>query len=492
MNRQRLVVGLSLIAFPLAVQVPFTLLVERFSYPDILQRSADEVLTRFHAGGSSMVFTWYAYALCTLGLFFVATMFPDVLEQKGPVARLSVASGVIAALSQLFGLLRWTLVVPFLATRWVENPEQHQALEVAYEVQHRLFGVLLGEHVGPLFMAVWTAAASVMLLKANAPRWLSAAGFVSAVLFIGGLGSGLSRAVPMPAFVQPLPMLAFIAWSVWALATGVLLVIRSRVGVPGGRSLKVAAVVATSVIGSGCQSAPTVRRSEPMVIPAEVTERGETVYFGSTFPLKHAGSEPLFVYERRVEQRGEVLVSTHVTREPSTGAVAVAESATHTAGYALQQYTLHANQLGQRGSISVEGEQVTFTLVDESGEHTKVEQQRLPVVIGPTLVGFTLKHLPTLRAKQQVAVRFAVLDRLETIGFELSEVEGAAGQTRIKMAASNFLYALAIDPIFFTFDTATGKLVRLEGRVPPKLRTGDGWADLDARVEYRFVADAYR
>lgn len=489
MNRQRLVVGLSLIAFPLAVQVPFTLLVERFSYPDILLRSADEVLTRFHAGGSAMVFTWYAYALCTLGLFFVATMLPEVLEQKGAVARLSVVSGVVAALSQLFGLLRWTLVVPFLATRWVEQPGQHQALEVAYEVQHRLFGVLLGEHVGPLFMAVWTATASVMLLKVNAPRLIAAAGFVSSVLFIAGLGSGLSRAVPMPAFVQPLPMFAFIAWSVWALATGVLLVMRSRVRVP---SLKAAAVVATSVIGAGCQSAPTVRPSEPVNVPIEVTGRGETVYFGSTFPLKNAGPEPLFVYERRVEQQGNVLVSTHVTREPSTNAIAVAESATHDADYALKQYTLHANQVGQRGSVDVDGERVTFTLIDGSGEHTKVEQQRVPVVIGPTLVGFTLKHLPTLRAKQRVAVRFAVLDRLETIGFELSEVEGAAGQTRIKMAASNVLYALAIDPIFFTFETATGKLVRLEGRVPPKLRTERGWADLDARVEYRFVADAYR
>lgn len=55
---------------------------------------------------------------------------------------------------------------------------------------------------------------------------------MSSVLFIGGLGSGVSRAVPMPAFVQPLPMIAFIAWSVWALATGVLLVIRSRATLP--------------------------------------------------------------------------------------------------------------------------------------------------------------------------------------------------------------------------------------------------------------------
>lgn len=490
MNRQRLVVGLSLIAFPLAVQVPFTLLVERFSYPDILQRSADEVLTRFHAGGSALVWTWYAYALCTLGLAFIATLLPDVLEQKGAVARASVVSGVIAAIAQLLGLLRWTLVVPFLATRWVEHADQHQAVEVAYEVQHRLFGVLLGEHVGPLFMAAWTALASVMILKANGPRLIAAAGFVSAVLFVGGLGSGLSRAVPMPAFVQPLPMVAFIVWSLWAVATGMLLVVRSRVRVAGRPSMK-AALAAMSVVGLGCQSAPAVRKSEPLVLPAEVTQRGETVYFGSTFHLKNAGPEPLFVYERRVEQQGEVMVSTHVTREPS-GAVALAEEATHTREYALQRYTLHANQLGQRGTIVIENGAVTFTVVGENGERSRVEQQPLPVVIGPTLVGFTMKHLPVLRAKQTVAVRFAVLDRLETIGFELSEVAGAPGQTRVKMAASNVLYALVIDPIFFTFETATGKLVRLEGRVPPKLRAGDGWSDLDARVEYRFVADAYR
>ena len=67
-----------------------------------------------------------------------------------------------------------------------------------------------------------------------------------------------------------------------------------------------------------------------------------------------------------------------------------------------------------------------------------------------------------------------------------------AGQTKVQMTASSFIYRLAIDPVFFTFETATGKLVRLEGRIPPKVKDGDGWANFDARVEYRFVADAYR
>ena len=51
---------------------------------------------------------------------------------------------------------------------------------------------------------------------------------------------------------------------------------------------------------------------------------------------------------------------------------------------------------------------------------------------------------------------------------------------------------LVVDPVHFTFETATGKLVRLEGRVPPKVRAGSRWQDFDARVEYRFVAASYR
>lgn len=126
------------------------------------------------------------------------------------------------------GLLRWTLVVPYLAARWVEHPEQHAFIEIAYETQHRLFGVMIGEHVGPLFMGLWTMAVSVMLSRADAPKWLSVVGWVSGVMFLLGLGSGLSRAVPMPSFVQLLPMLAFIGWSLWAIATGVLLIVRAR------------------------------------------------------------------------------------------------------------------------------------------------------------------------------------------------------------------------------------------------------------------------
>jgi hypothetical protein len=156
-------------------------------------------------------------------------MLPQALEQKGAVARLSAITGLIASLAQLLGLLRWVMVVPFLAGRWVEYPEQRQVLEVVYEVQHRLFGVMLGEHVGQLFMGVWTALVSVMVLRAHGPKPIAVAGFASTLLFLGGLGGHLSRVVPMPSFLAHLPMVAFIAWSLWAIATGVLVARRSSI-----------------------------------------------------------------------------------------------------------------------------------------------------------------------------------------------------------------------------------------------------------------------
>ena len=221
-----------------------------------------------------------------------------------------------------------------------------------------------------------------------------------------------------------------------------------------------------------------------------ITSRGQTVYLGSVFPLKADATHPTYVYERRVDGQGGERVSTHITRQPS-GALALVESATESVDRGRVEYTLHRNQLGQSGTIRVEQGQVSFRLVDGSRVRSRTERQAGPVVVGPTLIGHILGNIDRIRAGEVARVRLAVLDRLETIGFELQSVKSEPGQTRVRMKPTSLLLALVVDPIYFTFDTPTGKLVRLEGRVPPKIRAGDRWRDLDARVEYRFVADRY-
>lgn len=229
MKMPRLFVGTLLIALAVLVQVAFGMLAVNFNYPDILMHNAQEALTRFHGGGATLVWTWYVCALCLVGFFFVVVLFPTVIGQENSMAsRIGRLSGVVAAVAQLTGLLRWSLVVPFLAERWLNHPEQHAFLEVAYELQHRLFGVMIGEHIGQLFLAVWTLSASVLLSRFAAPLWIAAMGGLMGVLFLGGLGAGLSRSVSMPSFVSSLPMVAFMGWSLWIVVVGVFVTRRAK------------------------------------------------------------------------------------------------------------------------------------------------------------------------------------------------------------------------------------------------------------------------
>ncbi len=261
------------------------------------------------------------------------------------------------------------------------------------------------------------------------------------------------------------------------------------------KTLTIAVSTVFATAAAACSGVPYKTRPAP-VLSAQITDRGSAIYVGMVYP-RHArpNTPPTFVYQRRVEDRGSELVSTHVTREPS-GRIAIAESASHSPTYGLHEYTLHANQLGQRGSIKVDGDRVTFRVSQDGGkERVRIEKQSAPVVTGPTLVGYIAQHLDELRAGTSLPVAMGVLDRLETIGFRLQKVRSSPEQTRIRMRPSSWLVRLVMDPIYFTFDS-TGKLARIEGLVPPKVHRatwrGELWDDFDARVEYTYLADTYR
>jgi hypothetical protein len=250
------------------------------------------------------------------------------------------------------------------------------------------------------------------------------------------------------------------------------------------------ATVTLTLLGSACAGPAFVPRPAPQ-LSAAITERGERIYRGRVYALDPSATEPTYVYERRVDAHGRTLVSTHVTRDPR-GVIQLAESAEHAPDYALARYTLHANQLGQTGSITVDGDEVAFRVRAGNDERTATERVDAPVVVGPTLVGYIFAHLDRLARGERFQVRMAILDRLETIGFDLRAVLAPDGLTRIEMSPSSFLIGLAVDPIYFTYDRAEGSLVRLEGRVPTKIRDGEHWADFDARVDYDMFAARYR
>jgi hypothetical protein len=208
--------GLFLIGVPLAFNAVFAGLAMRFDYPDVLRRPTADVLARFRSGGTSLQLLWWAFALTAVLLAPTVVLFAAALPGADPTL-LSVATtlGVLAAAVQFLGLVRWPFLVPFLAEQ-----EDSEAVDLVFQAFNRYLGVAVGEHLGYLLTGAWTTLAGVALLTESTPLGIvgiviGPALMVCSLEFVGRrTGWTLAEKLTPPAYV---------AWSLWLIATGVVL-----------------------------------------------------------------------------------------------------------------------------------------------------------------------------------------------------------------------------------------------------------------------------
>ncbi|CAN5290848.1 hypothetical protein BH18ACT12_BH18ACT12_11970 [soil metagenome] len=86
-----------------------------FNYPDILQESADEILTEFRDDEATIITLFVMLALSAALLAPIAILLGRLAANE--LGRWSIRVGIAAAIVQVIGLLRWPLIVPFLADR---------------------------------------------------------------------------------------------------------------------------------------------------------------------------------------------------------------------------------------------------------------------------------------------------------------------------------------------------------------------------------------
>src|SRR6185503_11216637 len=117
-----------------AFNTAFGMLAARFDYPDILRRPTGEVLARFRAGGSGLVLLWWAFAM-TAVLFapLVVLLSQAIGDADATLLAVATTVGVLAAVVQFLGLIRWPFVVPYLA-RESADPDAPQARREAVDV----------------------------------------------------------------------------------------------------------------------------------------------------------------------------------------------------------------------------------------------------------------------------------------------------------------------------------------------------------------------
>jgi hypothetical protein len=223
--------GLLLLILPVAYNLLYTLLARSFDYPDILRQPTSQVLQRFAAGGSRLVLTWWGFAMSAVLLAPAVVLLSATLADANPtILALASAIGLLAALVQFLGLIRWPFAVPYLA-RTATDPTAtvatRDAVEVTFQTLNRYLGVALGEHLGYLFTGLWTALAGIALIQSDLLHPLfGVIGLLLAPLFV--LGS-LEFVGPYELsgwkLAGTLVPLAYIGWSIWLLALGIGLLI---------------------------------------------------------------------------------------------------------------------------------------------------------------------------------------------------------------------------------------------------------------------------
>jgi hypothetical protein len=226
------VTGLLLILMPIAFNLFFFQLGRRFDYPTILRQPTGEILRHFQEGGAALKLIWHGFFLTAVAFVPLVVLVGQVLaEDDLAVMPLATTFGVLAAVVQFVGLIRWPYLVPYLARTFLDpssSEATRDAVAVVFQAFHPTLGVAIGEHLGYLFTGLWTLLVGVAMTQSETfPAWLGWPGVVLGLALIVG---SFEFVGPFEEtgwkFAGTLVPLAYIAWSLWLVAAGVSLVIR--------------------------------------------------------------------------------------------------------------------------------------------------------------------------------------------------------------------------------------------------------------------------
>ena len=223
-DRLRRVTGWLLVIGAAAFAVAATALSSTFDWPDILREPPEVVLPAFVAGGTSLVWTWFAVAWTYAILLVPILLLPAALGRRDdPMLRAATFVGAASVLLSLIGFLRWVFVVPALAESYAAgDPTTKAAVAAAWTAQHQFGGALLGEHLGQLLAIGWSITISVLVLRTRVlPRWAGWAGLVASGLYLTGQGDVLATAVPSFPVWDLGGLLGSTLWGLWVIALGV-------------------------------------------------------------------------------------------------------------------------------------------------------------------------------------------------------------------------------------------------------------------------------
>ena len=222
--RTEKIIGLLLILGAIGVFIPYTVLTIIFDYPDILRQDAGFILTKFHDGGSSLIFTWFLFAVLGIPLIIAYILIGQKLENKLSFVRWATTLGVISGIVQVIGLLRWTFVVPVLANNFVTSVSEasKETNKIVFQTVHQYGGVLLGEHLGQLFTVIWTIMIAYAFSKLRLfPKWIIWFGYISSAIYLLAQLELFKTVIPDLTVWDMAGFIGSTLWLIWLIIVGI-------------------------------------------------------------------------------------------------------------------------------------------------------------------------------------------------------------------------------------------------------------------------------
>ncbi len=208
------------------------------------------------------------------------------------------------------------------------------------------------------------------------------------------------------------------------------------------------------------------------------------------YGLKSERKQKLYDLMINFSQQGDEILVQSDFRD-TDGKTVVAEKGL-VAGDKIHRYEIVRSQTQEKGTIVVEGEKIKFEYEGADGKKKTAEEKAKGLIVcSSSFALFVKSHWEQLQKGEEVKIRFAVWDRLETVGFTLrnlgsKEVDGEK-MMEVEMKASSFVIAALVDPVHFWFAEKDQNLRVMKGRVAPKQMKDGKWKDLDAEVVYTMV-----
>ncbi len=211
-----------------------------------------------------------------------------------------------------------------------------------------------------------------------------------------------------------------------------------------------------------------------------------------TAPVEHATvvardgdlSAPLFTLERTLTTADGQTVADVRFVDPA-GQVACRERVTYVSG-AVVRAELEQHQVDEQYSMTVSGVDALFEVVRD-GRRSQIRRDWTPDTLTiDQLPSFVTSQWDRLVGGADVSFRLVALDRARIVRFTLKH----QGVTRhldhpavmLRMQASSLFVRWLAPEIDLVFSPDGRTMLESRGPLPVKVRQGDDWVDLDARL----------